>query len=125
MEARAKRVAELRVAWEAAEDAELLLPFQQTIRQQQRMIELLNLQLLHEKLAAGVREKELLKEVASAHQEVSTVSDRLAERCKELLECYREDEKAAKEGLVAQRHSVSTNDLFYTLRKRKCENSPM
>ena len=103
MEARAMRVAKLHAAWEAAEDAELLVPYTEQIAVQQRMIDkqetiietqqtmiaALQGRLLQEKQAAHREKISLLKELISVRREMASVHG-------ELSECHGEKAKAAQ-----------------------------
>ena len=89
MVARAKRVAELRAAWEDAEEAELLLPFQQQIASQERMIAL---QKRIIELQSEVAREERIVLMERLHDSAVQVSDLSTER----VECLEREREAAQ-----------------------------
>ena len=82
MERRAKRVAKLYVVWEAAEEAELLLPYEQEIERQERMLELQK-QLIA-KLEGQLESKR--KEVRELANEGCDLARVARENCEEIME---------------------------------------
>lgn len=84
MERRGKRVAELYVAWEEAEDAERLLPYKQMIERQERMLELQK-QLIA-KLEGQLESKR--KEVRELADEGCDLARGAREKCEHIIEMH-------------------------------------
>ena len=82
MERRAKRVAELYVVWEAAEEAELRLPYKQVIERQERMLELQKQLIAQLKGQLESKRKEV-RELADEGCDLARVA---REKCEHIME---------------------------------------